>query len=43
MLVLVVSLQWMISGRVTIHATRMHENFPDLAEDRSRALGFARN
>jgi hypothetical protein len=39
MLVLVVSLQRMIAGRMAIHATRMRENLPDLVKNRPRSLG----
>jgi hypothetical protein len=43
MVVLVVALQRMIAGGVTIHAPWMGEDFADFAEDRLRTLGLVRN
>jgi hypothetical protein len=43
MFVLIVSLQRMIASRVTIHAARMREDFPDFAKDRPRAIGCVRD
>jgi len=42
-LVMVVTLQWMVAGGVTIHAARMGKHFPNFAEDDPRALSRIRD
>jgi hypothetical protein len=43
MFMLVISLQWVIAGRVAIHTTRMGEKFPHLVKDCPRAIGGVRD